>query len=312
MSISQLVFKITKDTDGSDVGLTNMSLEAVRSFKVLLDSVSGIIELSPNSDKLKVNIKEGSAAIVVEAAEPCLKPIIDDYAEIIENRSAKRELVQQWKILQNLVLSNGLTYQFDYISSTGTRPLYDEIKSAKQFRTKTTRNLSDSSLVFLSGRLLEVGGKNPNFHITDKSENATTVRCTEEDAILVNHSLYKEIYISCWCKKSENSKTVHTFNDIYSDPSLFEEFKVFIKKFDESEDSDALVDLHFQMKTYLSNKDFSKLCKFINLFNHESVDTNTLKTILVITKSIESNKELLSIRSEIKSLLESKINGEII
>ena len=239
-----------------------------------------------------------------------IQNIINDFDEIIENKSAKRELVHQWKNIQNLLSLNGLGYEINFVSDSDIRPVYEEIKTAKQFRTKTLRNQTDTYLTFLSGHLRMIGGKNPNFHIVNNRDEKFTVKCNESQAMIVNKFLYSNINISCWCKKSEIES--FSFCDIYQDISLYENFKVFIQNIELAEEADALIDIHNQIKTFLNNKDFNKLCKFINLFNHESVDVNILKTILVITKSFSENEFLQNIREEIKNRLELKLGLSLI
>ena len=64
---------------------------------------------------------------------------------------------------------------------------------------------------------------------------------------------------------------------------------------------DHLKDIHYKCRAFLSSKNYEELGKYLNTFTAES-DINELKTILIITKSLENFPEVKDMRKRILDL----------
>jgi hypothetical protein len=311
MSENKIEFKLTKDIDGSDIELSNMSLEAIKSFNVLLDSVLKIVSNAVNPNNIRIKIEKGSASISAKCDNSQIETIFADYNDVIEHRSSKKELVHPWRSVQDLIVSNGYAYEINFVKDSIPHAVTDNIKSARPIRSRAIRTQPEFQICFLSGKLQTIGGKNPNFHLIDDEGNADVIRCNESDAIIVKNSLYHNVYISCWRKNVPDKRPLYFYCDIYPKPSIFDEFKSFIEAYDITELDEFLYQLHNKVKEYLSKKDKTHLVKFIKLFNHQSTDVNILKTILVITKAFNDNSSINPSRNLILENLKNKLKTDI-
>lgn len=310
MSGNKIEFKIVKDAKGKDVDLAAMSMVATRSLITLMQSLTNILSESANDQNVKIQILKGSATLVAEASEAIIKKVHKDFDDITQNKSSNKYLVENWLSIQSLIQENGLEYEANFYTRSSKVPVVEKIKSAKKFRVKTTRQRlpSDTDLIFLSGKLIEVGGKIPNIHIvTGNSEEKYTVGCEENEAIKVNKFLYQTVMLSVWRTKKANGVIKYSFCDFYTEEVIYNLFTELIKDFNKKEEVEALVLLHGKFREYIESRNFGYLRKLMRLFNHDSVSASTLKTILIITKSLKDHEEVSQLRQPLKEKLESKI-----
>ena len=78
MSENKLQIRITKDANGNDIELDSMSLAATKSFVALLESLTKIIELTPNNEGIKIQVIKGSATAIAIGSNAQMKSISDD------------------------------------------------------------------------------------------------------------------------------------------------------------------------------------------------------------------------------------------
>ncbi|RZK33826.1 MAG: hypothetical protein EOO61_14620, partial [Hymenobacter sp.] len=96
---NELVFKISTDSQGNDVHLTSMPIEAADAFIVFLESLSKIAKLYPNENDIKISIREGSAEGVLEYPE-AVDVISTELIDVIEGRSYNAEYTKLLKDVQ--------------------------------------------------------------------------------------------------------------------------------------------------------------------------------------------------------------------
>lgn len=310
MSGNKIEFKIVKDAKGKDVDLAAMSMVATRSLITLMQSLTNILSDSANDQNVKIQILKGSATLVAEASEAVIKKVHKDFDEVTQNKSTNKYLVENWLSIQSLIQENGLEYEANFYTRSAKVPVLEKIKSSKKFRVKTTRRRlpSDTDLVFLSGKLIEVGGKIPNIHVVSKNdEEKYTVACEEHEAIKVNKFLYQRIMLSAWRTKKANGVVKYSFCDFYIDEVIYDQLDGFTKDLNAKEEINALVEIHTKFREFIEKKDFGNLRKLMRLFSHDSIDISTLKTVLIITKSLKDQSEVSELRQTLKKILESKI-----
>lgn len=308
MSENKLELKVIKDSDDSDIDLNNLSLDAAKSFLILFDSLTKIVELTPNNEGVTLQIISGSAVAVANGTASQIESVETCFDEIVNHVSTDKEIVSKWRAIQELVCKNGLQYEINIYKDSEKRPIFQTIKSAKQFRVKSNRIRPDITLKFLTGKLIEVGGKKPNIHLLDLDNNRFTINCDHANAKRANKYLYSDINVSVWFKNKEGSRAKYDFCDVYHSNEVYNDFSEFmIDYYNDFDEISALKKLHYKCKFFIDNNDFIHLNKFIRLFNHDANDLNELKTILVITKAFKEQEHIKLIRERIKFLFDQKL-----
>lgn len=315
MDTSKLELKIVSDSNGKSIELDNLSILAAKSLNTFLDSLINLVDAVPleNRASLRIQVKKGSACVAVEGFSTEIEYLENSFEEVVNYKSSNRDLVNSWKAIQDVIRANGLHYEVNiFTPQKGEVSLIDKIKTDKQFKLKPKRNKPDTNIYFLKGKLIAIGGLNPNFHLYNENQEETIVHCDEVTAKKINTYLYNEVYVSTWCKKIPGAKPIHTYSDLYIHESDFLEFRDFITKNITESDSDEFIKIHDKIKEIVGNQEFGKLKKFLKLFNHSSVASSTLKTILVNTKAFRNHPDIKEIRSSIKEILEKKIGNSLI
>lgn len=315
MANGRLELKIVKDSNGKPIELDNMSLYAAKALNTFLNSLIQIIEGMDEKDRdgIRIQIVKGSACVVASGPETKINVLENDFDEVADNTSSKKDLVHNWKFIQKTIIANGLDYEINFYDSKNVkRPVVKKLKESHVFRVKTTRKKSDTNISFLKGKLMEIGGLKPNFHLFH-NDIESIIHCDEVSAQKINKFLYQEISISTWAKVIPGSKPHYTYCDLYVNQDDFvKEIKTFINGNKKLSESEEFVSIHDKFKSYIDNQDFGRLKKIMRLYDHTSTDVSTLKSILVITKSFKKNEQISGIRQSIKDILEKKIGHSLI
>jgi len=308
MSTNKIEFIIRKDANKVDVKPESMSIEAAKAFSILLSSTANILALTLNSDDVEIKIKTGSLVLVAESTDDKIEEIEENFIQILNKKSTNKELVSEWRNIQNLFSQNGLTYEANIIRNNQVNSVLNDIKYSKQFRAKPTKSNYNTSIKFLNGTLLAVGGKSPNIHIESQDKKRLTINCSEKSAKKANKFLYDEIHISVWVRKVDEG-VKYELCDSYWRDDPYADLEVFIEEFESAENEiKALKILHYKCREFLDKKDYTNFRKFIRLFIHESIDVNILKTILIITQPFKEHEKLKEMREDLKNLFNKKID----
>ena len=187
MSDYKLELKIIKDSKQGDPKLSGMSVDAAKSFVTLLNCLTKIIELSTDSKDVSIEIKTGSlVAVANSSTEQKIIKIQRDYEDVINHKSANIQLVGEWRNIQKLIQSNGLTYDAAFHIKTQKIPIVQQIKTAKPFRAYSKRKKGHTDIIFVTGELIAVGGKKPNIHVLNEKNVRIIADCKRTDAIKAN------------------------------------------------------------------------------------------------------------------------------
>ena len=312
MRKDKLEFKIITDSNGKKIELDNLTVEAAQALMVFVESLTKIAEQSSNPQQVKISVTPGSACVALEAPEAEIREIENEMKIVSRNKSTKREFVEPLRAIQVLISNNGLGYEANVIKNNNRTPIIDLFKQKKRFQlAQKERIKSEFGIAFFYGKLIEVGGKNPNIHILidDKKQ---TISCSEEQARMVNNLLYNDIKISAWEKKVKGQKSVYTFCDTYVDINLYKELKVFVDSNLKKEGTAPLKDIHYKLRDYFNDKKFGEANKLLKLFSNDNIDIGRLRTILVITKSFRENDKLKKSISVIEDILQDKIEKPLV
>lgn len=205
MSENRLEIKVTKDANSKDIDITALSLEAAKSFLVIFESITKIVELTPDSRGVKIQITSGSAVVTAEGKT--IAHAKKEFDNILESKSTNKELVDQWRKIQSLFAANGLQYEAAFFEKGKKTAIYDTLKQHHKLRTKPTRQKKmRSEIEFISGKLIAVGGKNPNIHVEVDGKTLPPIACTEANANKAKLYLYQTIRFSTWARESQDAK----------------------------------------------------------------------------------------------------------
>jgi hypothetical protein len=192
MAENKLEFIISKDAAHRDVELDGMSINAARAFSILLSATISIVQLNDDSEGVKIQIKTGSAVIVAEGSENQIAEIEQNFNDVIQYKSSNKELVIGWREVQKLFHANGLEYSANIFRNNQKISIFNTLKTSKKLRARPVSYQINSSIRFLEGKLIEVGGANPNIHIEGPDGKKLTINCTESSAKKANRFLYKK------------------------------------------------------------------------------------------------------------------------
>src|SRR5207244_963390 len=162
-------------------------------------------------------------------------------------------------------------------------PFYDMLRNRQKLRTRpVAQKKFKTELEFLTGKLIAVGGKNPNIHVEFDGKALPPISCTEINASKAKAYLYQTIRFSVWAKEASRIKR-HMLCDYYVNEENYKELNTIINRLFSVGQIEALKKVHYQCREYLDNEQYGKLRKFLRLFAHESTEINILKMILIVT-----------------------------
>jgi len=295
MPDSKIEIKVTTDVDQQDVHIDSMSIDAAKSFSIILDSLVRIVENTPGCENAKIKVIDGSAAAVIEAPTDTIQMLYQGFEDTRMHKCENREVVSSYSSFQKLFKANGLGYTADFYIDLERISILNTIKDSRQFRTKSQKTVSDTSIKFFQTQLIEVGGKYPNIHFLGENEEKITASCSQNDAIRAKEFLYTDIKLSVWKTEKEGKRAVYECCDIYRNAQAFEEISSFIESIEEKSDIDLLMDLHKEIKSRLLIGDaisLRRIARIMRIYSHDSTDLNKLKTILLVTKSFKEREEI--------------------
>lgn len=309
MADDKIEFKIVKDVGQKELSLKSLSIEAANALSILLRSMLAIIEDGDKEKEISIKILDGSAVLLAEGPPTKIANIYNEFENVINHTSTNKRIIDEWKKVQDLFVKNGLEYEASFITGGQRMPIYTQLKNAA---VKSRRRVAEinPTLHFFKGKLISVGGRQPNIHIDIPNEKVTIVQCSESSAKRANVFLYDTIRVSAWKEKSSNGdKIIYKYCDAYTEDEIFDDFKSFIFRYQQSHDQIAsLKEIHYKCRSFLDRKKYRELRKFIRLFIHESIDVNALKTLLVITQSLKDRDELRESRAALKQLFDKLMN----
>ncbi len=305
MQTNRIEIKITEDESSQKVNIEAMTLAAAKALLVLFESLTNIVELTPNNKDLRIQVTKGSAIVAVEGER--VLHAREEFEKIIANKCTNKELVEQWRKIQGVFVENGLHYEANFYENEKAIPFYDTLRKHHKLRTKAVvLKKFDAKIEFVKGKLIAVGGKRPNIHVEVDGKAMQPVACTEWNASKAKAYLYKTIFFSTWDKKVGDQNRC-TLCDSYADEDIYLELSSLIQKLNSMEQIAALKLLHYQCRNYLDEQQYPKLRKLIRLFAHEDTDINILKTILIVTQALREHEWLSDSIRSLRAIFEKKL-----
>lgn len=307
MQGNKLEFRIVRDQNDQKIHMDNMSVEVSNALLTILTATTRIVELTPNHKNIRICVKEGSAVVSIQG--PGVDSVQKQFTQIVERKSSNKALVEEWRNIQSLFSKNGIQYEAAFKIGNSSTSIVDSLKSDRQFRTKRKpRPPISLNIVFLTGKLIAVGGKHPNIHIDDEENDRIVISCTELGANKAKAFLYKKIMISTWCTKTTGNDKFELCDSYWEDQvQMFKEFMDFVTRLKNAKDEiESLKMIHYKCQEILKSKEYKKYRRFLRLFNTERQDINVLKTILIVSRPFSEYEEIKLIYDEINDKFKKK------
>ncbi|TNJ47119.1 hypothetical protein KFZ70_05035 [Tamlana fucoidanivorans] len=298
---------LSKDSDGKDINLLNMSLDETKSLRQILDAFIKIVEHEADLN-LKIGVKQGSAVPLMLSPDNQMEVVYNKIKDAHENSPERDNLyVNELNVIRDVIddkFDFDIVYNRESSVKESLKPLF-----TKRFRNRRVRRVyrNDFSVKFIDGWLEQNGGVKPNFHLVVNDEKIT-IQCNHEEARKVNPFLYNEIKISAWTK-DKNGRIQYSFCDIYAGKSedYYYDFKKFFNELKDKKGTEPFHLISEKLEGFYDGQNYSGAKKFIRVFLSNYASPVYLRTILVISKGFKDHEDLSEILAEVENKLTLKI-----
>lgn len=285
---NELKIKILRDSQGNNVNLSNITIDAADALKIFIESLTELAKTYEDVSDITLKLDNGSIEACLIYPEE--EEITNDIDEILAYTSTDRERVKIFRTIQDKIQLNGLEYEV-YINKTNEpiREVTQVFKGRKFTKVKQTFQ-REYSIDFLEGVLYAAGGKSTvNIHIENAAlEKVYKIECTKSEAKKLNERLYSTVYLSVL----KICKTEHDIEYRYIDSYLREENYNFYKSLHESLIGNENITKYDLIYDYivetLNNEERpnEELVKLIRLYNNKFSEKGIVRTILMTLKPI--------------------------
>lgn len=306
-------FEITieKNEMGGEINLERLSFEEVKALKVMLESMTTIMQ-HESSLKSTISIKKGSARVIANVVEP--SKFLANFNSVVTNQSTNSALVEGYRELQNLMSNSNLEFVMKLNGSRGVvTDLLPDLLRNKKLRTKISKKEREISTKFVSGEIRDIGGLDANFHVYDSKGDKHKVSCSKEDAgNIFSNLLYKKVFLSAVSYRNPGYPENLKYFDIYNNEDEFSEFKNFTDNCLQRPLLSSLSFIDDHLTECFIKEDFLKIKKILKIFNNEGWNEAVLKTVLITTKSFKKHRDVSELRDSILKILEKKIGKKLV
>ncbi|NVK27056.1 MAG: hypothetical protein HWE14_03375 [Flavobacteriia bacterium] len=302
--MDNLEIKLRKDTAGNDVELGNMDLIAAKAVNKILSSLIKIVEHESDLD-LKIGVEKGSAVQRITSEKEGDIRVVYSKIEAARAAAANRDnaIIKQLNVIQSNI-AHFSDYTISYQDKSLNEPLNINHYFARKFKQKRDRNKEylELEMLFSKGKLIDVGGKNPNLHVQTASE-LTTISCTKTQAKQLVHSLYEEVYLGCWKLGSTDPVLCIAF----SSSEIYDSFYQISEKLSTASGTQPFHLISNKIEELLDKNDLERTRAFIKLFSHANTPIEHQRPILTMMKAFKNDSNFKDVLKEIEKGVRKKI-----
>lgn len=285
---NELKIKIISDSQGNDLDLSNISIEAAGALKIFIDSMVDFAKTYEDTSDIKLKLDNGSIETCLVYPEE--EEVSHDIEDILEFKSNNKKRVEAFRNIQDKIQLNGLVYEVFLNKQNEPTREVTQIFKGKKFRKAKQIFDRSYSIEFIEGELFETGGrKTVNVHIENRQLGKEyKIECEKPDAKKLNDRLYSKIYLSV----IKISKTEQDIEYRYIDSYLRADNYLFYKSLHEqliTEDSIEKYDLIYNYIVNTINDDNTpneEIIKLIRLYDNKFSEKGIIRTILMTLKPI--------------------------
>ncbi|MGC6532078.1 MAG: hypothetical protein ACON34_03660 [Flavobacteriales bacterium] len=300
---NEFSISINKDSQGNDVSLSSMPIEAAEALNVFMSSLTEFAKLVGSGADVNLSLRSGSIQSVLSYPED-QEQIGEDIQAVLDNTSRNKDYIKLFKHVQQHIQTNGLEYRVQHKKADDIVDLTNVFRERRFIYRRGPRVEWMEEVQFLTGKLFESGGRTKtNVHI-ECGEDTFKVECTKDQAKRLNRLLYDTVFISAKRRSKEGKKDVFYFIDQYLSEAKFCEYRDLYHNLDESDDLERFDQIHERIIEIVNNENESngEILKIMRLYNNLFSDRGILRTILMTTKplrnSVDGLDELYSELSE--------------
>lgn len=294
IKMNEFKIRIVSNSDGEEVKLHNISLDAAESLKVFIESLTGLAktysDYDGNSD-IKLSLTEGSVIASLVIPEDDLG-VINDIKDITEHNSDNNIRIGFLKDIQDKIKQNGLTYEVSLIEKGNFIDLTPKFKSRKFPRRREGRIPYKYEIEFLTGELYQGGGENKtNIHIRN-NDIKHTIECSVQQIQKLS-VLYSKVYISVLKRWKKEGDFEYKLIDNYLSEEKYDFYKSIHKEYKSCDSLNKFDFIHDKIVEIVNNDDLdnNELIKLMRLYNNQYSDRGTLRTLLMSIKPILKDNE---------------------
>lgn len=309
MGINKFEISIERDSDNNDAKLDAMSVEVAKAFLVLVESLTKIVENSPNSNTLKIEVHKGSVRVGISGIG--LTEVKNTFIQVSNNQSSDQVAVASWRNIQKLLKSNHLAYKEDAVVDDQKLNLLSILKNRDYFRTKDREKPAlQTEIKFFEGSLEQMGGiSTNNIHLKLSDAKVVVIDCTPEQ-LQKSKRYFKQIaLVSAWQLPGIDKPKLKLCNSYYHDDlPMVNKFKAFFYEFENSDtEIESLERLHTECINYLQQRDFRTTKKFLQLFNHDSIHLSIIHTLLMLVAPHKNNEQIKTVYNTLIDLFNKRV-----
>lgn len=307
MEMGEFTIEITKDVGGSEIAEHSMSLRAANSLKVILESLTEVATMSGGEDS-NIKIDTGTTKISIKANQEQLDAIDKNLTDVSEGKSNNERLMTIWKKVHSTISANSLEYSASFHSVQNTKDITTIFKDKKKFKKTVVKR---PIVRFYIGKLrgLVDNEKSSTITIELNEEERYGVNCEATDTFALNNCFSHTIYISVIETIKGDKVTNRTLCNFYTQ-DFYNEIYSF---YNECKRLRGIEKLKFINKTIDSiiriGNDFSKVAKYVKLFNHTDEDVSVLRMLINTIQNIENQEEILKIKESLIQKTEKRIGS---
>ncbi|AZB29184.1 hypothetical protein [Chryseobacterium balustinum] len=284
---NELKIKIIKDSQGNDLDLSNITVEAADALKVFIDSMVDFAKTYENTSEIKLMLDNGCIETSLVYPDELVSQDIDN---ILSLKVSDPKKVDAFKKIQEKIILNGLEYGVFIKKQDEAYQDITNIFKEQKFRKSKKKFDRKYTIEFIEGELFEVGGRSKvNVHIENKELGKEyKVECERPEAKKLNDRLYSKTFISV----RKIIKTESDFEYRYIDSYLREESYHFYRNLHEQltigESIEKYDLIYNHIVEIINNENIpnEEIIKIIRLYDNHFSEKGILRTIIMSLKPI--------------------------
>ncbi|TCC97487.1 hypothetical protein EZ449_21960 [Pedobacter frigidisoli] len=297
---NELKIRIIQDSKGNKLRLNAITIEAVESLKIFLESFTTLANLYDNPSDFKVSLTKGS--IESNLIPPTNnRQFNQDIKDIVNGKLGDKDKIKAFRTIQDRIKQNGLSYQVFWKINNKTNDLTNVFKGVN-FRYKRNRLDTEFETVFLKGKLFDAGGKTiSNIHI-EQFDEEFKIECSKDKVIQINQFIYNTVYISAIKSTKVNQRPTYTLIDYYHNQKEQSECEKFHKLILKTHGLEKFDIVHDKLIELLENDNIQFISYLMNIFNNIHTERGIIRTILMTIKPFIKTQKLAMLNIGYESL----------
>ena len=283
---------VITDDHGDTVTPEQFNYKVATSFNTIIDATIKIMGDIPGGEKTNFSLDRNILMLAGHCEEEVLNVIEADLLEISETQTIEKGRLSAYQDLHNLFKANGLNYAFNIKrKNKPVQTFVSELKKVSKLKKKqySVENLvvtqaPKTILKFAQGKLTDIGGANPNFHLKIGNGDKYTIAFDYHQTKQLLPFLFEHAYVSFFIEDTKGAKR-GKLCDVYLTEESFINRRDFYIRFNVMPKIERGITLHDELIKLVQEDEFSILNNIIKTYNHDSAPLALMKCVLMATAS---------------------------